>query len=74
MVRRRAEIITDSRNGRLVPPRDAEKLTAALRDALLNPTLAAAWGQATCLRALRVGSPRENAANLKRYLERVIGV
>jgi glycosyltransferase involved in cell wall biosynthesis len=67
-----AEIINDGLNGRLVPPRDVEKLTNALRDVTLNKTLAATWGQAARLRALRVGSPRENAAKLKSYFERVL--
>ena len=69
-----AEIIADGLNGRLVPPRNAEKLANALRDTLLNPSLAATWGQAARLRALRVGSPRANAAHLKSYFARIIGV
>ena len=69
-----AEIISDGLNGRLVPPRNVEKLAQALRDTMLNPKLAAAWGQAARLRALRVGTPRENAVHLKVYLERVTGI
>jgi glycosyltransferase involved in cell wall biosynthesis len=65
------EIINDGLNGRLVPPRNVEKLTNALRDIMLNPTLAATWGQAARLRALRVGHPHENAKKLKSYLEQV---
>jgi glycosyltransferase involved in cell wall biosynthesis len=65
------EIINDGLNGRLVPPRNVEKLTNALRDIMLNPTLAATWGQAARLRALRVGNPHENAKKLKSYLEQV---
>jgi glycosyltransferase involved in cell wall biosynthesis len=68
-----AEIINDGLNGRLIPPRNAEKLTNALRDALTNQKLAATWGQAARLRALQVGGPRENAAKLKEYFTRTLG-
>jgi L-malate glycosyltransferase len=49
------EVVADGITGRVVPPRDADALAAALVDALDSPARRAAWGRAG---RLRLSNPR----------------
>jgi glycosyltransferase involved in cell wall biosynthesis len=55
---------TDGKAGRLVPPRDAGALAAAIRDVLADPERAEAMGRAARARALRLFQWRDAAARL----------
>ena len=63
---------TDGKAGRLVPPRDAGALAAAIRDVLADPERAEAMGRAARARVQRVFQWRDAAARLIEVFEETL--
>jgi glycosyltransferase involved in cell wall biosynthesis len=63
-----AEVITDSSEGWLIPPRDLRALESALRDMMTNERERTRRGRGARSAVLRIGSPTENAGRLASVL------
>lgn len=66
------EFVSDGHTGLLVPPRDIDRLAAALRRVVTATVDTAGLGRAARERVVALGSYYTNATHLLRYFEQVI--